>query len=68
MARVAKSPDEARARQAKKESLREDKAIAKAEAMFDKLMRQGKVTPGNITKIKRDIASKTGAYPLGDTN
>jgi hypothetical protein len=31
-------------------------------------MDQGKVNPGNIRKIKEQIAKKTGAYPLGATN
>ncbi len=39
-----------------------------AEDLFRKMMDQGKVTPGNIRKIKEQIAKKTGAYPLGDTN
>jgi len=39
-----------------------------AEDLFQKMMDQGKVTPGNIRKIKEQIAKKTGAYPLGDTN
>lgn len=46
-----------------------DKAkIAKAEAAFQKMMKQGKVTPGNIRKVKEKIANKFGAYPMGDTN
>jgi hypothetical protein len=49
-------------------SKKEDAAIARAEAMFQKMMEQGKVTPSNIRKIKEQIAKKTGAYPLGDTN
>lgn len=68
MAYVSKSPDEARMRQAKKEERREEKNMARAEALFRKAMQQGKVTPGNINKIKRDIAAKTGVYPLGDTD
>ena len=68
MAYFDKSPDEARARQAKKEDKRENAAIAKAEAMLAKMMREGKVNPGNIRKIKEEIARKTGAYPLGGTN
>jgi hypothetical protein len=39
-----------------------------AEDMFRQQMQQGKVTPQNIQKIKEQIAKKTGAYPLGDTN
>jgi len=68
MAYVSKSPDDARMRQAKKESRREDKAIARAEAMYRKMMEQGLVSPANIRKIKEQIANKTGAYPMGDTN
>ncbi len=46
-----------------------DKAkIAKAEAAFRRQMEKGKVTPGNIRKIKERIANKFGAYPMGDTN
>ena len=70
--RVAKSPEEAKARyekrQFKMEDARENAAIAKAEAMFEKMIQQGKVTPGNIRKIKERIANKTGAYPMGGTN
>ena len=44
---------------------KEDAAIAKAEAMYEKMIQQGKVTPGNIRKIKEKIAKKTGAYPMG---
>lgn len=47
---------------------KEDAAIAKAEAMYRKMMEQGLVTPANIRKVKEQIAKKTGAYPLGDTN
>ena len=68
MAYVDKSPDAARARQAKKEEARENAAIARAEAMYRKKMQQRKVTPGTINKIKRRIAEKTGVYPLGDTD
>jgi ribosomal protein L29 len=39
-----------------------------AEDLFQKMMDQGKVNPGNIRKIKEQIAKKTGAYPLGATN
>lgn len=49
-------------------SKKEDAAISKAEAMFQKMMQQGKVTPGNIRKVKEQIAKKTGVYPMGDTN
>lgn len=50
------------------QSKKEDAAIAKAEAMFQKMIQQGKVTPGNIRQIKEQIAKKTGAYPMGGTN
>lgn len=57
------------AEQRKKEiNAAENAAIAKAEAMFEKMIQQGKVTPANIRKIKERIANKTGAYPLGGTN
>ncbi len=39
-----------------------------AEDLFRQKMDQGKVTPSNIRKIKEQIARRTGAYPLGDTN
>ena len=50
------------------QSKKEDAAIAKAEAMYRKMMEQGLVKAGNVRKIKEQIAKKTGAYPLGDTN
>ena len=50
------------------QSKKEDAAIAKAEAMYRKMMEQGLVKAGNVRKIKEMIAKKTGAYPLGDTN
>lgn len=50
------------------QSKKEDAAIAKAEAMLQKMMDEGKVNPSNIRKIKEQIAKKTGAYPLGATN
>jgi hypothetical protein len=57
------------AEQRKKEIDAADNAkLAKAEAMFEKMIQQGKVTPANIRKIKERIANKTGAYPLGGTN
>ena len=68
MAYLDKSPDEARARQAKKEDKRENAAIIKAEAMLAKMMREGKVNPGNLRKVKEEIARKTGAYPVGSAN
>ena len=36
--------------------------------MFQQMMKDGKVTPSNIRKVKDQIAKKTGAYPMGDTN
>ena len=51
-----------------REERRENAKIAKAEAMLAKMMREGKVNPGNIHKVKEEIARKTGAYPLGATN
>ena len=50
------------------QSKKEDAAIAKAEAMFQKMIQQGKVTPSNIRKVKEQIANKTGAYPMGGGN
>ena len=47
---------------------REYAKVQKAEAMFQKMMKDGKVTPSNIRKVKDQIAKKTGAYPMGDTN
>ena len=49
-------------------SKKEDAAIAKAEAMLQKMMDEGKVNPGNIRKVKEQIANKTGAYPMGGGN
>jgi len=55
------------AQQRKKEiNAAENAAIAKAEAMFEKMIQQGKVNPSNIRKIKDQIANKTGAYPMGN--
>ena len=68
MAYLDKSPDEARARQAKKEDRRENAAIARAQAMYEKLLRQGKITPANRQKMKDKIANKTGAYPMGGSD
>lgn len=65
MAYLDKSPDEARARQAKKEDRRETAAVARAQAMYEKLLKQGKITPANREKMKNKIANKTGAYPMG---
>jgi hypothetical protein len=47
------------AQQRKKEiNAAENAAIAKAEAMFEKMIQQG--------KVKNQIANKTGAYPMGN--
>ena len=46
---------------------RMQKSVDKAEKMFQKMIQQGKVTPGNIRKVKEKIAKKTGAYPMGGT-
>jgi hypothetical protein len=42
---------------------KEDAAIAKANAMLDKMMREGTIK--DIKKAKDKIANKTGAYPMG---
>jgi hypothetical protein len=42
---------------------KEDAAIAKANAMLDKMMRDGTIK--DIKKAKDMIAKKTGAYPMG---
>jgi len=47
---------------------KEDAAIARAQAMYEKLLRQGKITPANRQKMKDKIANKTGAYPMGSAN
>ena len=46
----------------------DDRKAQMAEDLFRQKMQQGKVTPSNIRKIKEQIARRTGAYPLGDTN
>lgn len=46
----------------------DDRKSQLAEDLFRQKMEQGKVTPSNIRKIKEQIARRTGAYPLGDTN
>jgi len=51
-----------------KNAAADEKKSQMAEDLFQKMMDQGKVTPGNIRKIKEQIAKKTGAYPLGATN
>jgi hypothetical protein len=65
---VSKSPDEARARQAKKEDRRENAAIARANAMLDKMIREGTIPQGGLQKAKEMIMRKTGAYPMGSAN
>lgn len=44
-----------------------DAAFDAAEKQLKKLMEQGKVNPGNISKVKERIAKKYGAYPMGVT-
>ena len=68
MAYFDKSPDEARARQAKKENRRENAAIARANAMLDKMIREGTIPQGGLQKVKEMIMKKTGAYPMGSAN
>ena len=43
--------------------IKEDAAIAKANAMLDKMIREGTVT--DIQATKQKIMRKTGAYPMG---
>ena len=45
---------------------KEDAAIAKANAMLDKMIREGTVT--DIQATKQKIMNKTGAYPMGSGN
>lgn len=40
--------------------------VARAEALFEKMMQAGKVK--DITKVREQIAKKTGVWPLGRTN
>jgi len=56
------------AERVKKNNAMDERKAQLAEDMFRQKMQQGKVTPQNIQKIKEQIARKTGAYPLGDTN
>jgi len=56
------------AERVKKNNAIDERNAQLAEDMFRQKMQQGKVTPQNIQKIKEQIARKTGAYPLGDTN
>ena len=68
MKRVAKSPDEAKARYERQQMKKEDAAIIKANKMYEKLISQGKVTPANRNKIKNQIARKTGVYVTSDAD
>ena len=68
MPRVSKSPDEAIAKYNQQLARKEDRAIAKADAMYEKLINQGKVTPANRRQIKEKIARKTGVYVTTDAD
>ncbi len=68
MPKVSKSPDQAIAKYNKQQSKKEDRAIIKAEAMYEKLINQGKVTPANRRQIKEKIARKTGVYVTTDAD
>jgi hypothetical protein len=68
MAYVDKSPDEARAKQPMREKKRENAKIAKANAMLEKMIREGTIPQGGLQKAKEMIMKKTGAYPMGSTN
>ena len=63
-----KSPDEARAKQPMREERRENAKIAKANAMFEKMIREGTIPQGGLQKAKEMIMKKTGAYPMGSAN
>jgi uncharacterized membrane protein len=39
-----------------------------ANQMLKDKMKKGKVTEGNINKVRDKIAKKTGNYPMGRTN
>ena len=57
------------AQQRKKEiNAAENAAIAKANAMLDKMIREGTIPQGGLQKAKEMIMKKTGAYPMGSTN
>ncbi|NBW20174.1 MAG: hypothetical protein EBR82_70615 [Caulobacteraceae bacterium] len=57
------------AQQRKKEiNAAENAAIAKANAMLDKMIREGSIPQGGLQKAKEMIMKKTGAYPMGSTN
>ena len=45
-----------------------ERSVIKAEKMYEKMIKQGLVNPGNLRKVKEQIAKKTGAYPMGGTN
>jgi hypothetical protein len=68
MAYVDKSPDEARAKQPMREKKRENAKIAKANAMLEKMIREGSIPQGGLQKAKEMIMQKTGAYPMGSAN
>ena len=68
MAYLDKSPDEARAKQPMREERRENAKIAKANAMLDKMIREGTIPQGGLQKAKEMIMKKTGAYPMGSAN
>ena len=68
MAYVDKSPDEARAKQPMRENKRENAKIAKANAMLEKMIREGTIPQGGLQRAKEMIMKKTGAYPMGSTN
>jgi hypothetical protein len=57
------------AQQRKKEiNAAENAAIAKANAMLDKMIREGSIPQGGLQKAKEMIMKKTGAYPMGSAN
>jgi hypothetical protein len=57
------------AQQRKKEiNAAENAAIAKANAMLDKMIREGTIPQGGLQKAKEMIMRKTGAYPMGSAN
>ena len=68
MAYVDKSPDEARAKQPMRENKRENAKIAKANAMLEKMIREGTIPQGGLQRAKEMIMKKTGAYTMGSAN
>jgi hypothetical protein len=68
MPQVAKSPDEAKRKYEMKQEKKLDAAIIKANNMYEKLIKQGKVTPANRRQIKEKIARKTGVYVTSDAD